>query len=211
MSREKKRATRRPPQDSPTSQHHCRQRECSRGRSAEQIERTLSLYNPPPPKRKRSRRLRKKLHVGEFQTLGFDYELTWPSKPSIEEQDRFIDQLLDEVAEPRGLSLGGGVSCGFVSARKGSPTEEDRLAFDVWLQLRPGVQSVEVGQLRDAWYHEPLNANRRAPSVSATAAPGAGLEGFSGVLAGKTGKSASVDELKEAASKGWTGELAKKD
>ena len=31
----------------------------------------------PPPKRSRSRRLRKKLHIGEFQVLGFDYELTW--------------------------------------------------------------------------------------------------------------------------------------
>lgn len=51
----------------------------------------------PPPKRRRSRRLRKKLHVGEFQTLGFDYELTWRAPPSIDLQDRFIDQLLEQV------------------------------------------------------------------------------------------------------------------
>jgi len=31
----------------------------------------------PPPKRTRSRRLRTKLRICEFQTLGFDYELTW--------------------------------------------------------------------------------------------------------------------------------------
>lgn len=31
----------------------------------------------PPPKRNRSRRLRKKLRIGEFNTPGFDYELTW--------------------------------------------------------------------------------------------------------------------------------------
>lgn len=123
----------------------------------------MSLYNPPPAKRRRSRRLRKKLRVGEFQELGFDYELAWPrpSKPSIEEQDRFLDQLLEDLVEPRGLSMGGGVDCGFVSARKGSPTEEDRLAFDAWLRRRPGVQSVKVGPLRDAWYDEPMEVKER--------------------------------------------------
>ena len=34
-----------------------------------------------PPKRSRSRRFRKKLHIGEFRVLGFDYELTWLQKP----------------------------------------------------------------------------------------------------------------------------------
>lgn len=121
----------------------------------------MSLYNPPPPKRRRSRRLRKKLRVGEFQELGFDYELARPAKPSIEEQDRFLDQLLEDLVEPRGLSMGGGVACGLVSARKGSPTEEDRLAFDAWLRRWPSVQSVKVGPLRDAWYDEPMEVKER--------------------------------------------------
>ena len=70
----------------------------------------------PPPKRSRSRRLRKKLHIGEFQVLGFDYELTWRVAPSIDVQDQFIDQLLENLVAPRALSLGGGVNCGFVAA-----------------------------------------------------------------------------------------------
>ena len=80
----------------------------------------------PPPKRSRSRRLRKKLHIGEFQVLGFDYELTWRVAPSIDVQDRFIDQLLEDLVVPRALSLGGGGNCGFVVARRGSVTDADR-------------------------------------------------------------------------------------
>ena len=55
----------------------------------------------PPPKRARSRRLRKKLHIGEFQTLGFEYDLLWSELPSAEEQERFIDRLLEEFIGPR--------------------------------------------------------------------------------------------------------------
>ncbi|MFC7411773.1 50S ribosome-binding protein YggL [Hydrogenophaga atypica] len=46
----------------------------------------------PPPKRPRSRRLRKKLRIGEFQTLGFEYDLSWSEVPSPELQERFIDR-----------------------------------------------------------------------------------------------------------------------
>lgn len=163
----------------------------------------MSLYIPLPPKRRRSRRLRKKLRIEEFQELGFEYEVFWAAEPLVEEQERFLDQLLADLVEPSGLSLGGGVNCGFVLARKGSPTEEDRLAFDAWLRRWPGVQSVKVGPLRDAWYDEPLMEKQ-------TGGPGS-IENFIGVLAGKTAKSASVDELSEAASKCWTGELVKDD
>ncbi|MDR7299669.1 uncharacterized protein YggL (DUF469 family) [Pelomonas aquatica] len=90
----------------------------------------LDLLVLPPPKRSRSRRLCKKLHIAEFQVLGFDYELTWRVAPSIDVLDRFIDQLLEDFIEPRALSLGGGVNCGFVAARRGSVTDEDRLAFE---------------------------------------------------------------------------------
>lgn len=108
----------------------------------------------PPPNRTRSRRLRKKLRIGEFQTLGFDYELTWRAQPSIELQDRFIDQLLEQVIEPRALSLGGGVNCGFVAAQRGGVTEADREAFDGWIRHWPDISKFEIGHLRDAWYDE---------------------------------------------------------
>ena len=110
----------------------------------------------PPPKRTRSRRLRKKLHIGEFQTLGFEYDLIWSEMPSSEVQERFIDQLLEEVIEPRSLSLGGGTNCGFISARRGSATDEDRTAFETWLCQWPNVSLARVGELRDAWYDKPI-------------------------------------------------------
>ena len=107
-----------------------------------------------PPKRSRSRRLRKKLHIGEFQVLGFDYELTWRVAPSIDVQGRFIDQLLEDLVAPRALSLGGGVNCGFVAARRGSVTDADRAAFESWLGRWPDLAEIKVGPLRDAWYNE---------------------------------------------------------
>lgn len=143
--------------------------------------------------------------------LGFDYEVTWPAIPSVEEQDRFIDQLLANIVAPRRLSLGGGVDGGFVSARKRSPSEEDRAAFETWLRRWPGVQAVEVGPLRDAWYDEPLVPARRSPRANAAAASGAGIEGFIGVLAAKTTKCTSIDDLTEAASQGWSGEQVQED
>ncbi|MDC8785987.1 50S ribosome-binding protein YggL [Roseateles koreensis] len=108
----------------------------------------------PPPKRSRSRRLRKKLRIGEFQELGFEYELTWRVTPSIDVQDRFIDRLLDEVIKPRSLSLGGGVNCGFVTAHRGNVTDTDRAAFDSWVRRWTDLTCIEVGPLRDAWYDE---------------------------------------------------------
>src|SRR3990167_10801621 len=93
----------------------------------------------PPPKRTRSRRLRKKLHIGEFQTLGFEYDLIWSEAPSVEVQERFIDQLLEEVIEPRSLALGGGVTCGFVFARRGSAPNEDPARLEGWVGPRATV------------------------------------------------------------------------
>ena len=106
----------------------------------------------PPPKRARSRRLRKKLHIGEFQTLGFEYDLLWSELPSAEEQERFIDRLLEEFIGPRSLSVGGGINCGFISAHRGSATDEDRAVFESWLRQWPNVSSVQIGPLQDAWY-----------------------------------------------------------
>lgn len=109
----------------------------------------------PPPKRTRSRRLRKKLHIGEFQVFGFEYDLVWSDVPSVEVKERFIDKLLEEVIEPRSLALCGGVNCGFILARRGSATDEDRAAFEAWLRQWADVCHARVGQLQDAWYDRP--------------------------------------------------------
>lgn len=109
----------------------------------------------PPPKRKRSRRLRKKLRIGEFQQLGFEYDLEWRVAPDPQLQDRFLDSLLDQIIAPRSLSLGGGLNGGFIASRRGRVTEDDRTAFECWLKQWPGISRSVVGPLRDAWYDSP--------------------------------------------------------
>lgn len=50
----------------------------------------LPSYRPGLTKR-RSRRLRKKLHIAEFQELGFEYGITWQTFPAATQQDEFLD------------------------------------------------------------------------------------------------------------------------
>lgn len=102
--------------------------------------------------RELSRRLRKNLRIGEFQQLGFAYEISWAGDDTVDAQDRFLECLLAEVIGPRGPCLGGGPDCGFVSVRRGSATEDDRAAFESWVGDWPGIKHQTVGVLQDAWY-----------------------------------------------------------
>lgn len=98
----------------------------------------------------RSRRLRKKLHLGEFQELGFFYEAT--IKDGADEHT-FIDGLLSEAIEPIGLAFGGWVGGGAVSKmRRGSISEDERQAVLDWLSRRPEVLSMSATGLVDMWH-----------------------------------------------------------
>lgn len=101
----------------------------------------------------RSRRLRKKLHLGEFQELGFFYETT--IKDGTDEH-AFIDGLLSEAIEPNGLGFGGWVGGGAVSKQsRGSVSEEERHAVLDWLARRPEVLSLSATGLVDMWHGVP--------------------------------------------------------
>lgn len=98
----------------------------------------------------RSRRLRKKLHLGEFQELGFFYEAT--IKDGIDEH-AFIDGLLAEAIEPNGLGFGGWAGGGAVSKlSRGSVSEGERQAVLDWLARRPEVLSLSATGLVDMWH-----------------------------------------------------------
>jgi len=100
--------------------------------------------------KQRSRRLRKKLHVGEFQEFGLAYKtrITPGSNEVL-----FVDALLDELIDPRGLEFGGWAAGGFVSkAGRGSLTEDDRQALINWLSQRPEVEAIFISGPLDAWY-----------------------------------------------------------
>lgn len=101
----------------------------------------------------RSRRLRKKMRVDEFQEMGFNFTATPKESLNDEQADALIDALIGEVISPRGLEFGGWVGGGFVcKSGPGSATDEDREAVVNWLRQRPEIQTAEVEPLVDAWH-----------------------------------------------------------
>lgn len=102
--------------------------------------------------KKRSARLRKKLHIGEFQEFGFTFESETIQGLSSESSERLADAFLEEVIESRGLLLGGWITGGFISMDgKGSTSEADISAVRAWLESRPELKNVAVSDLIDAW------------------------------------------------------------
>lgn len=101
----------------------------------------------------RSRRLRKKLHLDEFQELGFDVETVLKEPLVGAAEENLLIAFIEEVIEPRGLIYDGGLTCGYAcKAGGGSATDEDRSAVRDWLQARAEFASVTVQELSDAWY-----------------------------------------------------------
>lgn len=105
------------------------------------------------------KRLRKKLHKGEFQEFGFD--LRFRLSPGLSEEvfGAFLNALLGECIEANGLFFGGGGKEeieGFVTlSGRGSATEEHRRILMRWLKDRLEVVEYSVGPLVDAWEEEP--------------------------------------------------------
>lgn len=106
----------------------------------------------PNPNKRRSRRQRKKLRIAEFQQLGFAYSIVWTQFPAIDQQDSFIDRILNEVILERELLLGGGCREGVILGGGENPTALDQEAVRAWLSAFPGVAEVNIGPLVDAWY-----------------------------------------------------------
>lgn len=102
--------------------------------------------------RKRSRRLRKKLRVGEFQELGFEVSFQLRPGLSEEERDKFWESFILDGIERNELIFGGGTD-GFVALpHRGSATDAHRDIIRSWLSARPEVASVVIGPLVDAWH-----------------------------------------------------------
>lgn len=103
--------------------------------------------------KQRSRRLRKKLHLDEFQEFGFEMDIELLPGLSPEVREAFVDAVLTEVIEPRDLAYGGGGDGGYVCGYYNpSATEKDREAVQEWVSARAEVASVWAHDLEDAWY-----------------------------------------------------------
>jgi len=103
----------------------------------------------------RSKRLRKKLHIGEFQEFGFLVKFTLPNAIEETQIGKFIDQFLAEAIEANGLFFGGGInteSSGFITySHRDSATDGHRQLVKKWLSAQPIVSNIEIGELEDAW------------------------------------------------------------
>jgi uncharacterized protein YggL (DUF469 family) len=105
------------------------------------------------------KRLRKKLHLGEYQEFGFEVSCSFVSDLSDEQFDNFIDTFIQEAIESNRLSFGGGGDKqewkGFVTLdRRGSATEKHKTGVSKWLESNPEVIDFKVGGLIDSWYGE---------------------------------------------------------
>ncbi|CUU25161.1 hypothetical protein J9874_00512 [Duffyella gerundensis] len=103
----------------------------------------------------RSRRLRKKLHIDEFQELGFSVAWRFPDGTSEAEIDAAVDALINEVIDPAGLAFDGsgylqweGLIC---LQQTGKCTDEHRELVRKWLEDRQ-YADVKVTELFDVWW-----------------------------------------------------------
>ena len=103
------------------------------------------------PAGSRSRRLRKKLHVGEFQQMGFEVEFAFRQKLDREQDDQFWDAFIIDAIESNKLTFGGGTEGFVVPENRATATEPHRQIVHAWLVGRPEISSVVVGPLVDAW------------------------------------------------------------
>jgi uncharacterized protein YggL (DUF469 family) len=102
----------------------------------------------------RSRRLRKKLHLGEFKELGFCFEAKL--KGGVD-QHVLLDTFLTEAIAAQGLSFGGWVTGGAVEKHgPGSVSIEQRQFVLAWLKRRPEVEALTASELIDMWYSDGL-------------------------------------------------------
>jgi uncharacterized protein YggL (DUF469 family) len=100
----------------------------------------------------RTRRLRKKLHVGEFRQFGFEVSFRLPEQLSESDLASFWDRFILEAIEANGLAYGGGTS-GFATGWGRATATDDHRQFVIsWLAAQPEVSSVVTGELIDAWH-----------------------------------------------------------
>jgi uncharacterized protein len=104
-----------------------------------------------------NRRQRKKLHLGEFQELGFAVSATLRDCITAADAERVCDAFITACIEAARLAYGGAIGDkldGFVVpyATRTSATEAHREIVRDWLETRTELTAVDVGPLVDAWY-----------------------------------------------------------
>lgn len=108
----------------------------------------------------RSRRLRKKLCVDEFQELGFELSLQYREGLERDAVQVFLKRFFEQAVAGNGLAFTGVEDFGFICLeRRGSVSEEQRQAVEGWLGQQSELSGFTVSPLQDAWYPEqPIHA-----------------------------------------------------
>ena len=109
-------------------------------------------FHPPSPNKRRSRRLRKKLHIGEFKEEGFEVNFRFKTGLTHEEQLETLMKFISEAIESRNLLFGGGENGFITKGGRGSTTKEDRNAVNSWLASCASIEQAQVRENEDAWY-----------------------------------------------------------
>jgi uncharacterized protein YggL (DUF469 family) len=118
----------------------------------------MKSLKPNEMNKHRSRRLRKKLRVGEFQEFGVTIDLTF--NQTVLEFEQALDELLAYV-ESQGYVFGGGgsMTCNEISgflckSERGTLTETQVTELKGWLQQMPWVTEFSVSGFIDAWHSD---------------------------------------------------------
>ena len=104
----------------------------------------------------RSKRLQKKLYLGEFAVMGFEFTCKVNLEAELE-FDAFFHGL-GQLIEDKNLLVDGGGNKdnfeGYVTSgeRYSSATEEDRKAVEGWLSSQPSISEIQVAELSDVYY-----------------------------------------------------------
>lgn len=110
--------------------------------------------------RSRSRRLRKKLFVGEFEVKGFTIKLTFKESQDESHFHGFMDDFFHQAIEQQGLLFSGWGTAesfqGLVMANKryASVNPQQRQQVIDWLNQHPLLASLAASDLLDAYYGE---------------------------------------------------------
>ena len=109
----------------------------------------------------RNARQRKKMHLAEFQELGFLVKFNFAESTGIDQIDATVDRFIDEVIKANGLDYeGNGYLAweGLVCLEKlGKCDENHRQLVKTWLENN-GLQNVQVSELFDIWWDFPAEA-----------------------------------------------------
>jgi uncharacterized protein YggL (DUF469 family) len=110
--------------------------------------------------KRRSRRLRKKLHVGEFQEMGVEVKIIIDIEQL--DFDSAIDKLIEYIEEDDCSFCGGGDMDGNVisgimyRSNRGTITPSDKESFKTWLSNQSWIKGFSMSRLVDMW-HTPLS------------------------------------------------------